>query len=340
MKLVQDFSEKTEKVCREGTMLCTLEPTCLNKCRLWDSSSWGRFPMETYRFVSPVKDYLPKESHEGHAQIILPPEGQEILGVAIHLAATGDQGFTFRKVTAARPLAAAGIASILIEIPTYGSRRPKRQSKYYALDVSTYLCTSFACLWESQAWTQWAMQRWNVPCVIVGASYGGCMALGGFMMTMCCRDHAQPLPAVSLVSYLGSESPRALITGILQSEVDYESLTKDLPRVVQAHPQWQGLTAAEILFQRFDSISVRDFGVWPLLGAKVCLLSAAHDWIVVRREAQLSAERVAVLGPEVEARDIPGGHISSIALTKYFVVPRIIDAVHALRSAERLSGAK
>eukprot|EP00668_Euglena_longa_P021310 GGOE01026523.1.p1 GENE.GGOE01026523.1~~GGOE01026523.1.p1 ORF type:complete len:186 (-),score=30.38 GGOE01026523.1:100-657(-) len=176
------------------------------------------------------------------------------------------------------------------------------------------------------------MQRWKVPCVLVGASYGGCMALGGFMMVMCCCDRSQGLPAVSLVSYLGSESPRALLTGILKSEVDYDSLSKDLPRVLQTHPEWKGLSAEEILFQRFDSISVRNFGLWPMQGAKICLLSAAHDWIVVQREAQLSAERVATLGPTVDAKDIPGGHISSIALTKYFVVPRILDAVQALRA--------
>eukprot|EP00667_Euglena_gracilis_P019480 EG_transcript_20889 len=265
MKLALRLIRETEQVCHAGTVLPTLQPTCLNKSKLWDNSSWGKFSMETYRFDSPVKEFLPKESHEGHAQVILPQEGQEVVGVAIHLAATGDQGFTFRKVTAARPLAAAGIASVIIEVPSYGSRRQRQQSKYYALDVSTYICTSYACLWECQAWTQWAMQRWNVPCVIVGASYGGCMALGGFMMTMCCRDLTQPLPPVALVSYLGCESPRALLTGLLRSEVDYESLVKDIPRIVQLHPEWKGLSAEEILFDRFASISVRNFSFWPLI---------------------------------------------------------------------------
>lgn len=48
----------------------------------------------------------------------------------------------------AGPCLRAGIASVLIEVPTYGRRRVPGQVRHYPVDVSTYLRTSVGCMWE------------------------------------------------------------------------------------------------------------------------------------------------------------------------------------------------
>lgn len=40
----------------------------------------------------------------------------------IHLAATGDEGFSMRKKHIAEPLLERGIASVILQIPFYGKR--------------------------------------------------------------------------------------------------------------------------------------------------------------------------------------------------------------------------
>jgi hypothetical protein len=156
------------------------------------------------------------------------------------------------------------------------------------------------------------------------------MALGGFLVTACSRG-AEPDPTalpVSCVAYLGSESPRAMLTGILRSEIDFDALDRDMARVAALFPQWANLSGADLLMDRFDSVSMLNFCVWPLR-ARLWLVSAAHDRIVVSAETRRVEHNAGVAGATVVSETVPGGHVSAIALTRFLLVPTIIRAIHS-----------
>ena len=165
----------------------TLLASCLSdfKPRLTsqkvDKSWLGAFPIENYEFDTPqmIAASLNPESATGRAQVMLPAPGAPIRGFAVHLAATGDQGFGMRRQLVARWLARRSIGSIMLQIPTYGHRRPARQLSHYCSDLALYLSASYACMLEGACLGHWAQSQWNnVPVVYTGISYGGAMATG------------------------------------------------------------------------------------------------------------------------------------------------------------------
>ena len=48
----------------------------------------------------------------------------------VHLAATGDEGFSLRREYIAKPLLEKGIASVVLQVPFYGKRRYEYVYKY------------------------------------------------------------------------------------------------------------------------------------------------------------------------------------------------------------------
>jgi hypothetical protein len=116
-------------------------------------------------FLSPMADALPKESQRARVMIV---RGQQsgshnfppTRGFVIHMAATGDEEYTSRKTKLAEPLLAHGIASIILMVPYYGTRRPEGQSKQYIRTVAEYQLQSLCCILEGCALVQWAKQTW------------------------------------------------------------------------------------------------------------------------------------------------------------------------------------
>ena len=86
--------------------------------------------------------------------------------MVVAFAATGDEGFDGRRNRLSVPLAARGIASILLEMPFYGLRRPEGQEGPKVRHVSD------AC-----AWLLVACLRMYV-CVICLCRHGGARCCG------------------------------------------------------------------------------------------------------------------------------------------------------------------
>lgn len=84
-------------------------------------------------FVSPmahyVPDIMPVESVIARFQFIVPKEwNSKYRPVCIHLAGTGDHHYWRRRTLMARPMIKeARMASLLLENPYYGCRKPKDQ---------------------------------------------------------------------------------------------------------------------------------------------------------------------------------------------------------------------
>lgn len=101
-------------------------------------------------------DGLPPESRVARARMLLPQlPGSPPLDCILHLAGTGDHGFD-RRLSLGLPLLSHGIASIALESPYYGKRRPAGQWGSKLHHVSDLLTLGRATIEESLLLLHWA----------------------------------------------------------------------------------------------------------------------------------------------------------------------------------------
>ncbi len=100
----------------------------------------------------------------GRFQLVLPP-GTSIDGdnasvpLCLQLAGTGDHYFWKRRMFMGRPLAQEGIASLIIENPFYGARKPREQFGSSLLHVTDLFVLGAAISMESAV-----LLKWSVSC--------------------------------------------------------------------------------------------------------------------------------------------------------------------------------
>lgn len=133
--------------------------------------------------VSPLVQYLPecvpKESHKAWFQVLLPKRWvtDPLRPVCIHLAGTGDHYFWRRRTLTCRPLLKEnGVASIILENPFYGLRKPKDQVRSNLHCVSDIFVMGGCLVLESMALLHWCEREGFGPLGITGISMGGHMA--------------------------------------------------------------------------------------------------------------------------------------------------------------------
>ncbi len=133
---------------------------------------WGE--VRTGRFVSPASG-LPSASAWAHVEFWLPPGSGTTTPVAIHFAATGDQGYTRRRLLTA-PLLARGIGFMLLESPFYGRRRPAGQSGTRLRTVADLLTLIHASVCEGLALLRALQDDGYRQLGVCGISRGGQVA--------------------------------------------------------------------------------------------------------------------------------------------------------------------
>ncbi|KAI8798026.1 protein ABHD18 isoform X2 [Biomphalaria glabrata] len=135
----------------------------------------------TSPFVHHLPGIMPKEVETASFQVILPDQWRSppLKPICIHLAGTGDHYFWRRRFFTARPLLKeTGIASILLENPYYGTRKPKKQLRSSLHNVSDLFVMGGALVLESLALLHWCEREGWGPLGLSGISMGGHMASG------------------------------------------------------------------------------------------------------------------------------------------------------------------
>jgi hypothetical protein len=135
-------------------------------------------------FESP-EGRLPACARRARVRLLLPERG--LRGVAVHLAASGDQGFAVRLRFAA-PLLAHGIGALVLENPYYGGRRPRGQFGPAVRCLSDLHLMGAATFQEGRALLRWLRDVQGVPLVgVTGFSMGGQLAaMVGASMPFAC----------------------------------------------------------------------------------------------------------------------------------------------------------
>uniref|UniRef100_G1RU36 Abhydrolase domain containing 18 n=1 Tax=Nomascus leucogenys TaxID=61853 RepID=G1RU36_NOMLE len=152
-------------------------------------------------FVSPmahyVPDIMPVESVIARFQFIVPKEwNSKYRPVCIHLAGTGDHHYWRRRTLMARPMIKeARMASLLLENPYYGCRKPKDQVRSSLKNVSDLFVMGGALVLESAALLHWLEREGYGPLGMTGIS------MGGHMASLAVSNWPKPMPLIPCLSW-------------------------------------------------------------------------------------------------------------------------------------------
>ncbi|XP_029297542.1 protein ABHD18 [Cottoperca gobio] len=174
-------------------------------------------------FISPlehlVPGILPPEAVKARFQFIVPKKWQKNRPVCIHLAGTGDHFFWRRRTLMARPMVKeAGMASLLLESPYYGYRKPKDQLRSSLKNVSDLFVMGGALILESTVLLRWLESEGYWPLGMTGIS------MGGHMASLAVTNWPKPIPLIPCLSW--STASSVFTTGVLSKAVNWRELEK------------------------------------------------------------------------------------------------------------------
>ncbi|XP_073093155.1 protein ABHD18 isoform X2 [Manis javanica] len=175
-------------------------------------------------FVSPmahyVPDIMPTESVIARFQFIVPKEwNSKYRPVCIHLAGTGDHHYWRRRTLMARPMIKeARMASLLLENPYYGCRKPKDQIRSSLKNVSDLFVMGGALVLESAALLHWLEREGYGPLGMTGIS------MGGHMASLAVSNWPKPMPLIPCLSW--STASGVFTTGVLSKSINWRELEK------------------------------------------------------------------------------------------------------------------
>uniref|UniRef100_A0A8C4QXT7 Abhydrolase domain containing 18 n=1 Tax=Eptatretus burgeri TaxID=7764 RepID=A0A8C4QXT7_EPTBU len=179
-------------------------------------------------FISPIVHYLPglmpPESVTARFQLILPKEWRTAWRpVCVHLAGTGDHFFWRRRRFMARPMIKeAGIASLLLENPYYGYRKPKGQVRSCLRRVADLFVMGGALVLESACLLHWLQRQGLGPLGMSGVS------MGGHMASIAVSNWPEPIPLVPCLSW--STASGVFTTGVLSQAVSWRELERQFAK--------------------------------------------------------------------------------------------------------------
>lgn len=251
-------------------------------------------------FESPL-EFLPTRARAGRVRLIEPREGAE--RCVLLLAAWNDHTFTTRTAIGTR-LAASGIASLLLENPYYGERRPAPEPWQSIQTVVDMARMGRAAIEEGRALLQYGQDELGFQMGVSGYSMGGAHA-----------------------AYVAATSPIPVATAPLAPSHSPAAVFKD-----SALAAGVGL-ATESERRRFnaylDSVSVLNFAAPPHTGAAV-LVAAVDDGYVPYESAQAIHRH----WPGSKLIKTGGGHASLLLMRKPILVRAIRDSFDRLYESE------
>jgi dienelactone hydrolase len=258
-------------------------------------------------FASP-EGRLPPCARRARVRLLL-PEGK-VRGVALHLAASGDQSFSVRLRFAA-PLLARGIGAVVLENPYYGIRRPAGQVGPAVRCLSDLHLMGAAAFQEGRALLRWLREAQGVPLVgVTGFSMGGQMAamVGASM----------PFPC-AVVPVAPTCSPDSVLrSGVLRNVAHWAALAA-------AGEDAEAARAA--VCEHLARFSVRILPA-PVLPEAAIVVGTAGDGVVPPAEARRIAAHWGA-----ELRWLDAGHVSAVLRHQGAMREAIAEAFGRLEAA-------
>lgn len=257
------------------------------------------------KFQSPhYQEHLPLESSVAYFRMVLPIAVVNC-PVAVHPATTRENGYEGRKKNAIT-LAQTGIGSVLMENPFRGRRRPACQPTATLGKLSDFVLLCGAAIEEARSLLQWLYKQGHQRLAVVGISKGGYIASVAGILS--------PVPVAIVTIVAPHNGIVVFIDGLTSKLCDWKKLTHTCGPCGNISARMKSVFNATSL-ERLPS---------PVSDTKVILIGARHDRFVSRASYETMRDH----WPNAEIRWLPGGHVSSILQSRYFV-SAICDALAA-----------
>ncbi|XP_018353516.1 PREDICTED: protein ABHD18 isoform X2 [Trachymyrmex septentrionalis] len=175
------------------------------------------------QFESPFEKHLPgimpDKTKTAYFQMVLPSKwsSHKIKPICLHLAGTGDHFFWRRRNLIAKPLLKeSGIASILLENPFYGLRKPDDQKRSSLHNVSDIFIMGGCLIMESIVLLNWCEQHGFGPLALTGLS------MGGHMASLAATNWPKPISLVPCLSW--STASPVFTEGVMSASINWALL--------------------------------------------------------------------------------------------------------------------
>jgi dienelactone hydrolase len=257
-------------------------------------------------FRSP-EERLPACARTARIRLLLPRK--DVRGVAVHLAASGDQGFSVRLRFAA-PLLEQGIGALVLENAFYGARRPANQPRHAVRSISDLHLMGAATFQEGRALLRWLREERQVPLVgVTGYSMGGQLA------AMVGASAPFPCAVVPMAAPCAPDS--VLRDGVLRHLAAWTAIAAGADLKQARHALCEHLS-------RFSVTSLPP----PAVPEAALVVGNAEDGIVPPEESERIARHWGA-----ELRWLPAGHVSAVLGHQGELREAIADAFSRLEAA-------
>lgn len=282
--------------------------------QLWDSKNAC---LKEGTFRTPCDEQLinalPPESHTTRIALLTPKfVPSHKMACVVHLAGTGDHTYE-RRLRLGAPLLKENIATLVLESPFYGNRRPELQRGAKLLCVSDLLLLGRATIEEARSILHWLDVEGGFGKVgICGLSMGGVHA------AMVGSLH--PTPIATLPFLAPHSAVVAFCEGVLKHATAWDALRKDAEKV--------GTTLEEVQERLRTVLSLTDVTRFPvpMIPEAVILVAATNDGYIPK-DSVLELQKA---WPGSEVRWVTGGHVSSFIIHSDSFRRAIVDALDRL----------
>ncbi|EEF29982.1 conserved hypothetical protein [Ricinus communis] len=240
------------------------------------------------------------------------------MACVVHLAGTGDHTFE-RRLRLGGPLLKENIATMVLESPFYGQRRPMLQTGAKLLCVSDLLLLGRATIDEARSLLHW------LDCEAGFGKTGVCgLSMGGVHAAMVGSLH--PTPVATLPFLSPHSAAVAFCEGILRHGTAWEALREDLA------VQKAAITLQEVQERMRNVLSLTDVTRFPIpKNPNAVIFVAATDDGYIPKHSVLELQKA---WPGSEVRWVTGGHVSSFLLHNGEFRKAIVDGLSRLEWKE------
>lgn len=275
----------------------------------WDgpTRTRGEVTVRGGRFVSPSADRQPEESRDAVIELI-EPRGEDRPPICVLLAATGEEGFFLRR-RFALGLAERGIASVLLENPFYGARRPRGQLGPVIRTVEAQFAMNLATVAEARALLVWLRRRGHELVGVSGYSQGGIMAAFAASLS--------DFPVAAVPRGSGSAAAPIFTNAALSRRIHWPRLGSEMGSVARARAYFR---------ECLEPVQVSRFPP-PMHPEAAIIINARGDGFVPPSEA----EALHAHWPGSELRWIQSSHVIASFMHGKAQQRAIVDAFGAVR---------
>uniref|UniRef100_A0A0D3BAW6 ENT domain-containing protein n=2 Tax=Brassica oleracea var. oleracea TaxID=109376 RepID=A0A0D3BAW6_BRAOL len=267
-------------------------------------------------FQTPCDDELtaalPPESRTARVAWLVPKDvPPQKMSCVVHLAGTGDHTYD-RRLRLGGPLVKQNIATMVLESPFYGRRRPFLQRGARLLCVSDLLLLGRATIEESRGLIHWLDVEEGF------GKMGVCgLSMGGVHASMVGSLH--PTPVATLPFLSPHSAVVAFCEGILKYGTAWEALREELAA------QKITMTLDEVRERMRTVLSLTDVTRFPVpKNPEAVIFVAATDDGYIPKHSVLELQKA---WPGSEVRWVRGGHVSSFILHNDEFRKAIVDGL-------------